>query len=466
MNLMMKLTLKQFRYLVLFLIFFYAGAFAWAGDDILTSEIMTFSDFCERVVSYYPKLKSSAATVELAIARKAQAVAGFLPRAKGFTSMTTSNDQVYVFGTLLRQRAFTQEDFALSRLNNPASRTNYDIGLTAEMPLFDALQTVYKVKHAKYMTESARRNESFVISEAILIAADSYINAIVLDELVKEVNRVCEDSEADIKQADELKDKGLVLGADFYTAKTVFGGLKSLKNNLTSKRDLMYQILNILIGEDPLSPIKLSDDKLEAFVGTVDLNELISDALKSRLDLKAIDEAISAQEAEVARMKSAALPNISAFGDLRENTQNFNTGGGSFAVGLKGSIDIFDPEYFPKVKIAKSELKKMESDRVAAKDSIIRDLSVEVGRFRSVEADLPVLQEMSKDSSQSVALMLPLYREGRKSIADLVQAREAYIRSYAAYYNLIAQTKSSWSRLLFLSGRLDIESSNAIISKD
>ncbi|MFA6143130.1 MAG: TolC family protein, partial [Candidatus Omnitrophota bacterium] len=397
------------------------------ADEALPLKPLGFNEFYQKVLAYYPKLKQQGSNVEIAIARKFQAQAGFLPRIQALASMATGNDQVYVFGTLLKQRAFTQSDFELHRLNNPASRTNYNIGVHAEMPLFDALQTIYKVKEAKHMVESARYDEAFSRMEALLVASDAYSHTLAVEKLLDVVEGSCKNSEADIKQAEELKDKGMVLGADFYAAKVILGSLRNIRNELRGQKESMHALLNILMGEDPLGAIELVDTIQEGAADKKDLKEWLSEAYRSRPDLLSIKEAVYAQEAVVSRERASILPNISAFGDLNENTQNFDTGGGSFAVGIKGSIDIFDPAYSSRIKIARESLKKLEYDKNIAKDSITKDITDEYSRFGSIQANLPILHEMAGDSGQAVDLTLPLYREGRKSIADLLGMRQGNI---------------------------------------
>jgi hypothetical protein len=71
---------------------------------------------------------------------------------------------------------------------------------------------------------------------------------------------------------------------------------------------------------------------------------------------------------------------------------------------------------------------------------------------------------MMDDAKQAVDLMLPLYREGRKSIADLIQIRTSYLNVAKGYYALATDTKASWTRLLFLSGQLDEPRMNEVVS--
>ncbi|MFA5146736.1 MAG: metalloregulator ArsR/SmtB family transcription factor [Candidatus Omnitrophota bacterium] len=424
---------------------------------------LTFDHFCRRVLEHYPKLKEQGASVEVAIAQKFRALAGYMPRIQAMASMTAGNDQVYVFGTLLRQRAFAQSDFALSQLNDPDPRTNYNIGLHGEMPLFDALQTAYKVKSAKYMVMSARYDEFFSRSEAILIATDAYLHAIATRDLLGIVEEECKNSAEDIKQAEELKQKGMVLGADFYAAKVTLGNLNSIKNDLEGQMLRDSALLNILMGDDPLGPVIISESLPGGKETRSALKDWLAEAARSRPDLKSIDEAIRAGEADHLRERLSALPKVSAFGDLNENTHDFETGGGSFAVGLKGSIDIFEPDYFARVKSARGSLRKMEHERGVVKDAITKEVTDEYTRFESFKANIPVLLEMKSDSGEALKLTLPLYREGRKSIADLLGMRRSYVETNRHYYGLVAGSRTSWASLLFLSGQLDESRASQIV---
>jgi len=436
---------------------------AFAGDAAPGPAPLTLEDFCRRVLVYYPKLKEQGASVELAIARKLQAQAGYWPRLQGLAGATYGNDQVYVFGTLLRQRAFTQNDFDLDRLNNPNARANFDAGLHGEIPLFNAFQTISKVREAKHMVESARHDEAFTRMEAILVASDAYLNAVAVEKVLEKAEEACKNSEGDIKQAGELKEKGVVLGADYYAAKVIFGGLRNIKNNLAAQKSSMHALLNILMGEDPLQPVRLASGLKDENGANADLKEWLSQAYSRRPDLLSIKEAIHAQEEHVFGERASAWPVISAFGDLRENTEDFQSGGGSFAVGLKGTVDIFEPGYSSRVKVAEKSLQKLKFEKDIATDSITRDLTAEYARLESLKANIPLLRDMAGDSDQAVNMVLPLYREGRKSIADLLDMRQGNIRTYQAYYSALAGSKNSSLRLLFLSGQLDESKPPAVL---
>ena len=434
------------------------------AGEVSAPRKLSFDAFCSKVVSYYPKLAREGEGVEIAIARKWQAYAGYLPRIYGNASMTTGDDQVYVFGTLLRQKSFTQSDFLLSSLNDPASRTNYNMGIYGEMPIFDAMQTIYRVRSSKFMLESAKHDQAFVKMEAVLVATDAYLHALAIRDILKVTEEVVGDSEADVKQAEDLKSKGMILGADYYAAKVMFGNIKSARNELLEEKRRTDALLNILMGEDPLKAVELSGD-LRDNGSALDkaLDIWLIDAYRSREDLRSIESTMCSQQAEMSRQKSTILPRISGFGNLQENTQNFVKGGGTFTVGLKGDIDLFDPTYFGRVKEARASLKSLEYEKMILADSVRKDVTEEYSRYQTIVANMPVVREMAGDSKEAVNLTLPLYREGRKSIADLLEMRQSYLYIHKAYCNILAGSGSSKARLLFVSGSLDKAKAEAMM---
>ncbi|MDD5730503.1 MAG: TolC family protein [Candidatus Omnitrophica bacterium] len=428
------------------------------------AKVLTFETFCRKAVAYYPKLKQQDASVNAAIAKKLLAVSGFLPRVQGVTSVTHGDDPVFVFGSLLRENSFTSDNFELSKLNTPSPHTTYNFSLEAQWPIFDAFQTISRVRSAKFMIDSARFDKAFTQMEAYLVSSEAYLRAEALEKLLASVSEVSLDSQEDIKQAEDLKEKGLILGADFYSAKVILGNINQLKNQLTREKQAAHILLNILMGEDPFNAFEIQSEPVRGQAGNKTLESWLEEAYKLRPDFVAMDKTILAQQAEVSRERSTALPRVDAFMEARDDTHNFRSNGGrNYIAGVKAQIDLFDPAYPERVRISREALKKLELEKVLLKDNITKDLANEFAYYMSALDNLPLFQKMLEDAKQAVDLMLPLYREGRKSIADLLQIRFSYLNSAKGYYTLATDSRSSWMRLLFLSGQLDEARMNAVL---
>jgi len=182
-------------------------------------ELLTFLDCYQKVLVHYPALKKKYEQLEQARAERNIAIADLFPRVQGLASMTTTTDPVSVFGMLLQQNKFTQGDFALNELNNPHHRTDYRLGLEGEMLLFDSFNTISKIRSARRMVKSADLEADFTEMEAGIVTLESYLGVLLAKEVFAITAAMKDQSDKDLKQAEDLNQKGLILGADFYAAK-------------------------------------------------------------------------------------------------------------------------------------------------------------------------------------------------------------------------------------------------------
>ena len=124
-------------------------------------------------------------------------------------------------------------------------------------------------------------------------------------------------------------------------------------------------------------------------------------------------------------------------------------------VGIKGTMDLLDPSVFGRVKAAKHKQEELKADRQELRDEIAKGLINELSRFEIVTLDLPVLKQASQDAQQASDLTAKLYQEGRKSIADLLQMRRAYLETATGLDQILFALEVEYAKLLFLSGQLD-----------
>ena len=82
-------------------------------------------------------LKASELSVDAAQARVRLATSAYLPKLSFDHTLTRGNNPVYVFGSLLTQRRFTEENLALDRLNVPPPLSNFQNRFSATQSLFD-----------------------------------------------------------------------------------------------------------------------------------------------------------------------------------------------------------------------------------------------------------------------------------------------------------------------------------------
>ncbi len=428
----------------------------FAGEAPSGAPALSFQAFSQKVLAYYPRFKSAHGDVDIALAQQMQAKAGFWPSLDLSAGYNITNDPVNVFGMLLRQERFTSADFDLKRLNTPDRHQDLSAGVHVAWPLFDAMQTIGRARSAREFVKASQADEAYTKMEALLMAQDAYLNALTLEKLSSIIDEVQRSSEGDLQKAKDLKDKGMILGADYYSARVMFGDFTRMKNEIARRKIAMTALLNILMGESVNKIWTLTSTIKEAEAPLQDQQKLLEMALVHRPDLFALNCRFLASAVELSRERSAVLPHVSAFGAAAYDREKMaGSGGNNYAVGVKGELPLFDPSHEGRVKEATARKGQLEQNVQLLKDAIARDIAEEIARYDTFRDNMAVLKGMNDDAKEAVVLVVPLYSEGRKSIADLLEVRHAYLEAAQSYNKAVMGIWLSEARLLFLTGQLN-----------
>ncbi len=416
---------------------------------------LAFRDALAAIQSHYPELQKQQARLEGAVAGRSIASAGYLPRLNLSETFTRTDDPVGVFMAKLKQESFTGQDFELNNLNHPQPWNDFGAAVRVEIPLFDAFQTIAATRAARHQAEGARAMERFMLQESVFLATDAYLKTILLQKLRQGADESLAAGERDVEEAVALVQKGMVLGADYYAARVAVSKLRQLARSRESEEQAARSILNILMGKPVDNPFSLTgliptEARDPRPVGT-----WIEEALAQRSDLAAAEAAIRAAEAGVQGEKGKLLPSFSAFAQGEQNTRNFGNNGDNYTVGVKGSIDLYDPAYAARVRAAKARLKESRSAEGQLRDQVSRMVAEAATAHEALLKNLDPAEQAARDAVTTVALTERLYREGRKSVADLASMRLMQLEVSSAWEQMRCQAETGLVRLLFVSGQLD-----------
>ena len=139
------------------------------------------------------------------------------------------DNPLFAFGSRLEQREVENADFGLFTLNHPGYRTAIKNSLEIGMPLFTGFQLHTYRAMGKLAVEGAETRAQGAEQMTLYEAVDSHLNVMLerarldmLEERVKSAEDMAEVTR-------RLKQKGLVLGSDFYAAEAILGKLKALR---------------------------------------------------------------------------------------------------------------------------------------------------------------------------------------------------------------------------------------------
>ncbi len=426
-----------------------------AEENTDTTQPLSLISYYHHVLKYYPLLKKQESLSNENMELKKLASSYALPKVMVNASYIHSNDPVTVFGTLLRQNKFTQNNFELKSLNEPDPVNNLNMTFYAELSLFNAYQTKYSINSAEHWTESSINSEKRIKQQILAISTDAFLQTLLSRKVSRTAEKTLEAALADMRQADELKQKGIILGADFYAAKVMLSNIEQMLNQSQSQVKTSNAVFNILMGKNPKTPGTSKGVLDKPSTALPDFEVILDRCMEMRPDLIALRFAIKAKESEMEKEKSGRLPRVSAFASAEADTENFNGSGHNYTAGIKGSLDLFDPSYVSRNRKLEINLEELKNDEMILKDAILKKIYEVYEEHKTLSKNLKISHQSLLDSKESLNLLEPLYSEGKKSIADLLEMRFVNLNSETAYFKNLFSAESLAINLLFLAGLLD-----------
>ena len=105
------------------------------------AQTLSLDDAIARALAANPDLHAVAAAEAEARERRAEAYAARFPRVTVEEAWQRGNQPVFVFGSLLAQRRFTEADFAVTALTRPDPLSNFRAAVAVSQSLYDGGST-------------------------------------------------------------------------------------------------------------------------------------------------------------------------------------------------------------------------------------------------------------------------------------------------------------------------------------
>ncbi|MCX5795151.1 MAG: TolC family protein [Elusimicrobia bacterium] len=370
------------------------------------------------------------------------------------SSFTRGDNPVYVFGTLMNQRSFTQADFAIDQLNNPGLTSNFRNSIEVGVPLFTGFELQSSERLGGLGRDAAASSRDSAAQNARYAVVESFLGVLLEQELAKALSERIEASSAEIENARKLKEKGLVLGSDYFAAQATLGGLRAWHSRVGAGLDSARSKLSTLMGVAPQG-LGVAGSLAYGGCSLQPEGELVDRALRQRPELR--QAALQEEAAGVLRRQSglSLLPKVEAFGALETDTRDFNGNPWNKIFGVRANLPLGDPAYPSRRSKAQAALEVSRAEARRMQEGVRIEVAQLYGGYRGACESLPIARDTVDKAKQSLELFRPLYREGRQSILEVLRAEEAMARAQAAYLDNLYGLHAGRARLLLAAGELD-----------
>jgi outer membrane protein TolC len=370
------------------------------------------------------------------------------------SEFTRGDNPVYAFGTLLEQRSFTQANFGLDSLNNPGLLSNFKNSFEVRVPLFTGFELQNFERLGRLSRDAAASGQELTVQHTRYTVVESFLQLLLQQELSQALADRIEASNAEIENARKLKEKGLVLGSDYYAAQAILGGLKAWRTQVEAGLEAAKSGLATLMGVTPQSvavrgALSHKEYPLEPEA------ELVESALRQRPELRQCS--LREDTASVLRRKEvlSLMPKVEAFAVAETDTHDFNGNPWNKIFGVRASLPLGDPAYPSRRSRAQASLEASRAEAQRVQEGVRIEVSQVYQGYKGVRESLPITKDTVDKARQSLELFRPLYREGRQSIMEVLRAEEGMAKAQSAYLDILYKLHAGRARLLLAAGSLD-----------
>ena len=399
------------------------------------SEALTLSLAVDTALKNNPLIRITLSGREIADAQLREVRAGWFPLLQFSETFTRSDNPVFVFGSMLEQSRFTQQDFRLSALNNPNPLSNFRTAITLRQTLFDQLQTYTRVNQARLGQKQADLQKAMIEQQVRFEAIRAYYGVLVAHAKREVAEEAVKMGESDVKRIRDRFQNGLAVESDLLAAEVQMAEFRLQQIDSEGDMQMAYAALNTVLGLPVDSLQKVTGVLIDKRFEANQKEELIRLALVHRPDYVRSGYSVLSNKEGVLGAKREYLPRVDLLGNYGMSGKDLSSGSSDWTVGASLTFNIFDIGRGARV----SKARAAESMATAEQEHLANQIRLEVVRAYqqhvSARERLTVAGQVIHQAAETHRIVQSRYREGLTTITEVLRAETALVR---ARLNLVA----------------------------
>jgi outer membrane protein TolC len=403
---------------------------------------LTLEGAMARARSATAESRALESAVAEADARIGQARSGYFPRVDISETVQRGDQPVFVFSSLLSQRRFSTDNFAIPALNFPDPVTNTRTSITLDQPVFNGGQTRLAVKGAELGRQLADAERSRAGQDLAVRAAQAFVQVLQLEAAARASAAAVAAAESDLRRARDRRETGLVTEADVLAVDVHLADMR--QQQITLHGDVAVARLQLAnaVGLPLNEPFTLV---IPAARTDVPVKASVDEATTARWELRQAE--LRQQLAQNASQSARAryLPVVGVQGGWEFNGAEFDDKESSWLIGAQVHLNLFRG-LADKSRIA--EARHAESRAAAERERVLREIEVDVraatARLAAARARQDAGRAALAQARESQRIIRDRYDSGLATITDVLRAAQAALdaesRATAADMDVILQS--------------------------
>jgi outer membrane protein len=415
----------------LFLLF----AFLPLHAGLHAQEALSLREAVERALYQNPGIQAMKQREQAAGYRMQAARSGYLPQVNLQEMVQRGNNPVFVFGTLLTQRQFTERNFAINSLNRPDFVNNFQTMLTVDQVVFNAGRTKNSVRTAeigKQMEGERTRAEELALMQRV---ADAYLSAKLGEQALQAAEETVRSATADLERAESFRREGMSTDADVLSIRVYLASVKQEAIERRTQLAVAEAALNVAMGEPEEASFRLVTPLIETAYEAQALTDSQQAAISQRPEVMQAQKNIEVARLSEKSAKSAYWPEVFVRGVFETDRQQvLNKGGANwfFGGGLRWSL-FNGMRSQAQVGESRHQLAAAEADALQATAGVRFEVRQAWLRWNAVGERLDVARASVAEAEESLRITRDRYENGLSTVTDLLRTETALLGAKTNY---------------------------------
>lgn len=366
----------------------------------------------------------------------------YLPQIRLDETLSASNSPTRVFMMKLDEGRFTQNDFLINNLNDPASRMDFQTSFTLDQTLFD-----YNLVAGVEMAEKEAAARGFGLErrreDTALAVYSGYLEVQKARAFLDVAKQAVKDALEHERLARVRNNAGTGLKSDELRARTFCAEME--QQNISAKNAWALARLRLarVTGGKPGESLDISEEE-RAPVHIPGSDDLARSALENRKDLKEAGAILAKADAGVKAARGGYLPTLHATLAYQMNSHDIPAGrdNDAWMAGVNLRWEIFDGLR------RRSEVARATAMRGSAaehaedyRSEVLLQVSEQSLKREEAAGRLEVARRTVQDAEEGVRLIGKRFDNSISTMVELLDAQAALNRSRA----LLVESESDFA---------------------
>jgi outer membrane protein len=427
---------------------------AWGQDPL------SLRDAVRQALRGNPSIAATAAGMKAAEARVTQARSGGLPKVNYSESFARSDNPVFVFGSLLAQHQFTEQNFAIGPLNRPDFLNNFQSQVTVDQTVYDAGQTKHATRSAELAQQMTGEESRRVQLDLIAGVARAYYGAVLAAESLKTAQQAVRSAEADLERAQAVLAAGMSTDVDVLSIRVHLAAVNEQRIQRAADLDVARAALNDALGLPLDTRHELTTALQPAGLSDIALDGVEREAAAARPEARQTKLALDLAHTQAEAARGSLWPQVSVRGAFEADRQRFVTRGGTnwlAAVSLRWNLFNGNADK-ARIDEAGDLIQRAEADGQRTDSAIRLQVRRAYAGVSAAGQRIEVARAAVAEAEESLRITQNRYSAGMSNVTDLLRNETAVLESRTRYLAAVHDQRVAATMLEYAAGRLSADS--------